>query len=161
MKGLNIGCGWDKKEGYTNIDISPEVKPDIIVNIEDGLPFKDNQFNRIYTSHCIEHVRPDKWWFVLEEIMRVAENKCILEILVPFDNTKKRTNIGHYRTFSYWSFSQYYITEKKRRYYSGWKLEPLHKEDNILLKMFYLMFPILKKEIYYKFMIVKNGTKMS
>jgi len=44
MEKLNIGCGYDKKEGFMNIDIAGGVNPDKVVNIEKGLPFKENTF---------------------------------------------------------------------------------------------------------------------
>ena len=155
MKKLNIGCGHDKRPGYINLDIAQEVKPDIVHDISDGLPFADNTFDIIYSSHCIEHVTPDRWSYVLDEIMRVAKPDCILELMLPFDNIKKRTNIGHYRTFGWWSFTQYYADEKIRGYYRPWKLQQLHREATIIEKIFFLTFPILKKEIYFKFRVIK------
>jgi SAM-dependent methyltransferase len=151
MAKLNLGCGYDKKKGFINVDIAHEVDPDICINIEGGLPFKDNTFSYIYSSHCLEHIQPHKWQYVLKEIMRVAKNGAILELLLPFDNTKKRTNIAHFRTFSYWSFTQFYVNSD-RPYYSDWKLKPI-KVDSF--NPFFLLFPILKKEIYYKFKVVK------
>jgi len=151
---LNIGCGWDKKEGFMNIDKSPEVNPDIIVNIEKGLPFPDNSFNTIYSCHCLEHVRPQYWSFVLNEIARVSKNGCILELKLPFDNPACRTNCDHYRTFSFMSFNPL-ITGSGRDYYSNLNLIKLSKEINPFVKLFYYLFPFMKKEIYFKFKIVK------
>lgn len=155
MRKLNIGSGWDKLKGFINIDKAEEVKPDLVIDIEKGLPFKDNYFNYIFSSHCLEHVRPDKWYFVLEEIMRVANNGCILELELPFDTSEKRCHIHHYRTFYYTSFGQYYATETRRQYYSKWKLEPLYKEPSHLERWFYRFFPYLKGTIYFKFRVIK------
>ena len=33
---LNIGCGLKKKKGYINIDISKDVNPDRVVDVEKG-----------------------------------------------------------------------------------------------------------------------------
>lgn len=112
---LNIGCGWEKREGFINIDKTKEVKPDIVV-IEKGLPFMDNSCEYIYSQHCLEHVRPHKWRFVFEEIGRVAKEGCILELKLPFDNPFKRCHN--------------YTTERLRAYYSKFKLQPLHHEPN-------------------------------
>lgn len=141
-------------EGFVNIDKAELVDPDMIVDIEEGLPFKDNVAEHIYSSHCLEHVRPDKWQFVLDEVMRVAKDGCILELELPFDNTRKRCNIGHYRTFYFTSWTQYHKKERKRAYYSRWKLIPLNK-FNMFEIIFFTLFPILKPSIYFKFMVSK------
>ena len=41
---LQIGCGWNKIKGFVNIDKASQVKPDVVVNIEKGLPFPDDCF---------------------------------------------------------------------------------------------------------------------
>jgi len=39
---LNLGCGLDKREGYINLDVRKEVKPDIVCDLEHSfLPFTD------------------------------------------------------------------------------------------------------------------------
>jgi len=154
MDKLNIGCGWNKIEGAINIDIAREVNPDIVVNIEKGLPFEDNTFDYIYSEHCLEHVRPQYWKFVLEEIYRVSKNDCILELKLPFDNIGQRANADHYRTFTWGSFDQF-KPDSKRKYYSGLTIEKLNKTPNKLIRMFFYMFPFLKYEVHYKFKVVK------
>ncbi len=152
---LNIGCGWNKRKGFVNIDKSPKVKPDVVVDIEQGLPFPDNSFEHIYSSHCIEHVRPQYWGFLLNEIARVAKDGCILELILPFDAPGTRTNCDHYRTFSFMSFDPL-LLGSQREYYSDLVLVRLSKETYRLEKLFFYLFPFLKKEIYFKFKIVKR-----
>lgn len=153
--GLNIGCGFNHIAGFVNIDKAEEVKPDEIIDIEDGLPFKNNAFNYIYSSHCLEHINPYKWRFVLSEIQRVARKGCVLELKLPFDNIATRGNADHFRTFHWNSFSQF---EKgnKRNYYSPLILRRLHKVS-ILEKIFFSMFPLLKPkwEVHLKYEVVK------
>jgi len=52
---LHLGCGYDKKEGYVNCDISEEVNPDKIVDINKTLPFEDNSVEEIFMNHVLEH----------------------------------------------------------------------------------------------------------
>ena len=80
---LNIGCGLKKKEDYINIDISKKVGPDKVVDIEKGLPFDDNTFDVIYSSHCLEHIVPGKISLVLKEIVRVAKDGAKLNLVLP------------------------------------------------------------------------------
>jgi len=155
---LNIGCGWEKKKGFINIDKAEEVKPDKIVNIEEGLPFKDNSFMYIYSEHCIEHVSPHYWKFVLDEIARVAKDGCILELKLPFDNIYSRTNSDHYRSFHWTSFSQN-MKGTNREYYSKLVLEWAEPPPNRLVRLFYVLFPVFFSEVHFKFKIVKNTGK--
>lgn len=155
---LNIGCGYTKIKDFINIDKAKEVKPDQVVDIEKGLPFKDNSFDYIYSEHCLEHVRPGKWSFVLNEIARVAKNGCVLELKLPFDNIATRTNIDHYRTFSWSSFDQFEIGNL-RNYYSRLKLKRVLKKPFFIKRWIYYVFPILLSEVHLKYRIIKEPTK--
>jgi ubiquinone/menaquinone biosynthesis C-methylase UbiE len=152
---LNIGCGYNKKKGFINIDKAKHVNPDKVVDIEKGLPFPEKAFEYIYSEHCLEHIEPQNWRFVLNEICRIAKNNCILELKLPFDNLGQRTNADHFRTFSWHSFDQF-SEESKRGYYSNLKLKRLHKCPNKLVKLFYYLFPFLKYEVHLKFKVVKK-----
>lgn len=55
-KVLNIGCGPDYVEGWTNLDGDQSVKADVHYDINKGLPFKDNSFDVILASHILEHI---------------------------------------------------------------------------------------------------------
>lgn len=151
---LNIGCGWKKKKGYINIDKSNRVEPDIVMDIENEIGFPENTFDEIYSEHSLEHIRPDRWKFVLNEIARVAKDGCVLHLKLPFDNIINRTNVDHYRTFSWFSFGCL-ANDGKRDYYSDLVLESL-KEPLWIEKVFYSLFPILKYEVEFKFRIVKK-----
>lgn len=151
---LNIGCGYNKKEGFINIDKVKEVKPDMVIDIEQRLPFDDNTFEHIYSEHCFEHIRPQYWKGFLNELQRIAKDKCILELYLPFDNLGQRTNADHYRTFSWNSFEQF-LEGEERDYYSNLTLKRLIKSPNKLVRLFYYLFPFLKYEVYFKFEVVK------
>ena len=158
---LNIGCGYNKKEGFINIDKAPEVNPDKVVDIEKGSPFSDNRFEEIYSHHCLEHIKPDKWSFVLNEIARIAKNGCILKLHLPFDNPLNNI-VDHHRSFIWGSFGCLCCPVDKtgevdRTYYSDLKLVSLIKEPHWLIKLFYYTFPYLKKDIYFEFKIVKKS----
>ena len=151
---LQIGCGWNKFNEFVNIDKSKEVKPDMVVDIEKGIPFPNNSFDNIFSSHCLEHVRPQYWKFVLNEIARVSKNNCILEMNLPFDNVGQRTNCDHYRTFSWNSFDQL-KRGGNREYYSDLNLINLNKTPSKIVKLFFYLFPFFKYEIKFKFRVVK------
>ncbi|MFH1325764.1 MAG: class I SAM-dependent methyltransferase [archaeon] len=152
---LNIGCGNVKKGGFMNIDIAKNVNPDKVVDIEKGLPFPDNTFEHIFSSHALEEVRPEKWEFVLSEISRVARNNCVLELSLNFDNMYQRTRMNHYRTFSWDSF---FVCEEGQEcsYTTPIILRNLNKRPNVFVRLWFNLFPFLKGSIRFKFEIVKN-----
>lgn len=156
MEKLHIGCGTEKLDGFINIDISKEVGPDMVVNVEKGLPFKDNTFDYIYSKNVLEEIRPEKWDFVLSEINRVAKEGCILELVLSFDNMYQRDRINHYRVFSWDSF---FVCEEgqKHTYTVPIILKNLIKRPNKFTRLWFNLFPFLKKHVYFKFKIVKEN----
>ena len=156
MNKLNIGCGYKKRNNWINIDIAKEVNPDIVVDIEKGLPFPDNSFEKIYSHHCLEHIRPEHWKFVLAKISRVAKHGCILELELPFDNISTRTHPDHYRTFTFSSWDQYTDEDNLRSYYSPLRLHRLESKPNKIYRIICTLCPLLKNTIHFKFSIIKQ-----
>lgn len=78
---LNLGCGFEQRADHINIDRSPVYLPDIIRDIEKGLPFSDNSCKEVLASHILEHIRDIH--FVMFEIWRVLEAGGRLFVRVP------------------------------------------------------------------------------
>ena len=154
MKKINIGCGKKLREGYLNVDKSDQVGADKVLDIEEGLPFEDNTFDEILSEHTLEHIRPEKWAFVLREIHRVAKPNCVFHLILPFDNIKTRTDCDHYRTFSWWSFLPL-EEDSGYNYFSPVKLRRIKKFPNKFIRFFFAVFPFLKNEIELKYEILK------
>lgn len=66
-KKLNFGCGWDKREGYLNVDVWPETKPDLLIQDNDYSMIPIGHFNEILANDVLEHIpRPDTPSILLE-----------------------------------------------------------------------------------------------
>lgn len=78
---LNLGCGSDLKEGYTNIDLyyPADIKHDLTI----PLPYADNSVDEIYASHIIEHFSRDEWERVKLDWLRVLKSNGILTVACP------------------------------------------------------------------------------
>jgi len=126
---LNIGCGFAHKEStdkhkWYNIDIAEEVKPDLILNLdEQKLLFDDNEVDFIYSHHSFEHFK--NWIDVLKEMYRVSKPGARWEITVPFGYCTQ-DNLHHYVTgFHFGSFDKL-APDTLRSYYNevqvkGWQ----------------------------------------
>lgn len=83
MLKLNIGSGYQKIEGYYNIDHDPLTNADYCFNIETEIwPFKDNSVTEIRAHHILEHIG-ENFFHVIKELYRVCENGAIIDIAVP------------------------------------------------------------------------------
>jgi predicted SAM-dependent methyltransferase len=78
---LDIGCGEDKK-GDIGIDIRKTNVVDVIADAR-FLPFRDESFNHVYSSHLIEHFSHREVKDVLVEWVRVLKKGGVLEIRCP------------------------------------------------------------------------------
>lgn len=95
MKKLNLGCGFDKREGFVNADSFEACEPDVLLNIEHTpWPLQTNEFEYILLKHVLEHVGAEFEVFkrVMQELHRVATSGATIEIHVP-----------HFRHDTWWS----------------------------------------------------------
>lgn len=95
MRKLNLGCGFDKRGGFLNVDNFPECNPDQLLDIE-STPWAlgESQFDFVLLKHVLEHVGADFSTFsrVMNELYRVVAPDGIIEIHVP-----------HHRHDTWWS----------------------------------------------------------
>ena len=92
---LNLGCGFDKREGWLNVDNFPECAPDRLLDIEKTpWDFPNDSFDEILMKHVLEHVGAEFGVFaaVMQELYRVLAPGGVLEIHVP-----------HVRHDTFWS----------------------------------------------------------
>jgi predicted SAM-dependent methyltransferase len=59
------------------------VKPDIVLDVIEGLPFKDNSISCIHSEDFIEHISLDDGKFFLRECFRVLKQDGFLRIVTP------------------------------------------------------------------------------
>jgi len=100
---LNIGCGRQKIDGYINCDISKEVNPDVLVDLERTLPFEDNSINEILLNRVLEHtIKPID---IFKELYRVCKDRAVIKIRVPYFSSESTfSQIDHYSFYSITTF---------------------------------------------------------
>ena len=104
---LNLGCGYDYRHGWVNLDSSKSksLKPDVLHDLNKvPYPFKDNTFDYILAHHILEHI--DSPLSCLEELWRISKPGAVIDIRVPhFTSWTAWGDITHKRPFSYNTFS--------------------------------------------------------
>jgi len=53
---LNLGCGYDKREGYLNVDVDPACAPDILILDEDYSRIPRRHFEEVLAKDVLEHI---------------------------------------------------------------------------------------------------------
>ena len=80
-EGLDVGCGVDKVHPEcTGLDV--ERRPGAIQGSAEKLPFEDDKFDWVYSSHCLEHLdNPEK---AVAEMARVLKPAGTLVLYLPY-----------------------------------------------------------------------------
>ncbi len=79
---LDIGCGENLKKGDIGLDFRKTSSVDVVADAR-MLPFKDESFDHVYSSHLIEHVSHREVRSALVEWVRVLKRNGIIEIRCP------------------------------------------------------------------------------
>lgn len=95
---LNLGCGPDYREEWHNVDATPGVDPDEVVDLNDPWPWPDNSFQEILASHVFEHL--DDTTHAMQEASRVLAPGGQLEVRVPIGRDAA-TDPTHQQTWTY------------------------------------------------------------
>src|SRR5262245_25368701 len=54
---LNLGCAYDKREGYVNVDMGSYCNPDVQADVLDLADFPSRYYEEILTLGVIEHFK--------------------------------------------------------------------------------------------------------
>lgn len=124
-KILDIGCGEDPypEANYgidkyvKNVDIDNFVKADV----EEGIPFPDNFFDKIYCRNLLEHLHYPRDFF--KEVHRILKPEGVFKVIVPAPTIRFWDSPTHVRPY----------TKKSLRRLSNWcgfKVKSLELVDN-------------------------------
>ena len=126
---LDLGCGRQKVEGYIGIDNNPKSAPDILWDLNRGLPkhtwqrtpngkfepsdhykaFDDNSVDEIRSHHCFEHIRVENFVGLMDELWDALKPNGILKVYVPNAECPRAAwgDPGHVRAFSVLTFGYF------------------------------------------------------
>lgn len=133
---LNLGSGYFPKEGFINVDVSPDCKPDVLHNLNEfPYPFESNTFEVIESNHALEHVESPLQAMI--EIHRISKHNGRVTIRVPHFS-RGFTHPEHRAGFDI--TLPYYFSPRIKEKYTGVTFE----KENIRLRWFAQ--PYLKKK---------------
>lgn len=79
---LNVGCGRHFSTDWNNLDLV-ECEGVVPFDIRQALPYADDSFDVVYSSHVLEHLTPDAGERFLREQFRVLKPGGICRVVVP------------------------------------------------------------------------------
>lgn len=106
LKAIDIGCGPQNREKefpdheLVRVDIREEVNPDYRCDVR-SLPFDNEEFDLVFSSHVLEHFDRNEYLDVLKEWIRVLKKDGTLVLILPnikwaienFENEKEFGNV--------------------------------------------------------------------
>jgi len=80
---VNIGAGNWKKDGWKTLDcyINADIKADLRKN--KPLLIKDNQLEKVFSSHCIEHIETHHLEYLINELYRGMKPGALMRLSCP------------------------------------------------------------------------------
>lgn len=77
---LNLGSGWDIRDGWVNIDMNASHKPDIVADATRLTQIDDNYAGYAVAQDILEHIHRDRCMTALREWNRVLRLGGLLEV---------------------------------------------------------------------------------
>lgn len=56
FENINFGAGYDRKEGYLNVDVDPACEPDLLIVDDDYSVIPHDHYREIYAKDVLEHI---------------------------------------------------------------------------------------------------------
>ncbi len=83
MVKINLGSGHFKLDGWVNIDLDEQSRPDVLVNLAANLPFSDEVAEFMHTEDFIDQLDLADAARFLHECHRVLKPGGVLRVLTP------------------------------------------------------------------------------
>ena len=83
---LNLGCGYNKPEGWFSVDSSPACEPDLVLDLnQTPWPWETNTVSEVMMHHSLEHMgeTTERFLAIMCELYRVCKDEARISLRVP------------------------------------------------------------------------------
>lgn len=80
---INVGCGYDRREGYLNVDLHAVHQPDLVADVVSMPMLPSGAFDEVMAQDVLEHFERAKTAPALAEWSRLLAPEGILHVRVP------------------------------------------------------------------------------
>ncbi|MGN6518048.1 MAG: DUF4214 domain-containing protein [Dokdonella sp.] len=80
---INVGCGYDRREGYLNVDLHAVHRPDLIADVVSMPMLPSGAFDEVLAQDVLEHFERAKTAPALAEWSRLLAPEGVLHVRVP------------------------------------------------------------------------------
>jgi predicted SAM-dependent methyltransferase len=80
---LNLGCGWDHRDGYLNVDLHAFHSPDLQADVTDLAMLPDGHYREIVAQDILEHITRTRTLDVLRRWSALLAPGGTLSLRVP------------------------------------------------------------------------------
>ncbi len=80
---LHLGCGYNKLDGWVNIDFISTSAVDVSWNLGQPIPLADESCSFIFHEHVLEHFELERGLALLKECHRLLKKGGVLRVAMP------------------------------------------------------------------------------
>lgn len=86
---LDLGCGNNKKEGFTGVDRRKFASVDVVAELTSVWPWDESSVDEVHMSHVLEHFTGIQRVHIFNELWRVLKPGCAATIITPHWNSNR------------------------------------------------------------------------
>jgi SAM-dependent methyltransferase len=118
MIQIDLGCGRNKQAGFIGVDRYPFSGVDVLVNLNQILPFRDDSVDLIFASHSLEHV--ESLLTIMNEIYRICKHGAQLCVIAPY--SEQKLNLAN-------PYHHFRFNEHTPRFWTSYPTAPIDLEE--------------------------------